>query len=344
MSQPRKSTLILVAERAGVSIASVSRVLNGLPASPELAERVRRAADELGYIPDATARSLKAGKTFQIALAVADLGNPVYVSMMRAVTEVVGRSGYRLVLSSTGNDPANQIELLESMGRGYVDGLILIPLRVTDELLARIRSSRVPIVVIGSIPADVEIDSVRADSATGVSIAVNHLYDQGRRRIAFVNGPVDTVPGAARLAGFLGSIDALGLPSSAELQVEAEDFTYRPGQLASERLFDQATPDAVVCANDLLAVAAIKVATQRGLRVPEDVAIIGMDDTEVAELSNPSLSSVDLGSATRAREAAELLISRLADPSLPARRQVVAPSLTIRESTAALFSSTEGAS
>ncbi len=334
MDATSRSTVVLVAEHAGVSVASVSRVLNGLPASPAMEQRVRQAAAELGYVPDATARSLKVGKTFQIALAVADVGNPVYVSMMRAVAEVVGRSGYRLVLSSTGNDPRDQVELLTSLNRGYADGLILSPLRVTDEILDHLRRSRLPIVVIGSLPEDVEIDNVRVDSAIGVELAMRHLYELGRRRIAFINGPVDTVPGAARLNGFLRSVKSLGLPSSAELQLEADDFTYQPGQVAARKLFSQASPDAIVCANDLLAVAAIKVATQRGLAVPGDVAIVGMDNTEVAELSNPSLTSVELGSTQRAREAAELLVSRLADPSLPARRAVVAPSLIVRESTA----------
>ncbi len=332
-SNGSRSTVVLVAEHAGVSVASVSRVLNGLPASPAMEQRVRQAAAELGYVPDATARSLKVGKTFQIALAVADVGNPVYVSMMRAVAEVVGRSGYRLVLSSTGNDPRDQVELLASLNRGYADGLILSPLRVTDEILDHLRRSRLPIVVIGSLPEDVAIDNVRVDSAIGVELAMRHLHELGRRRIAFINGPVDTVPGAARLNGFLRSLKSLGLPSSAELQLEADDFTYQPGQAAAQKLFSQASPDAILCANDLLAVAAIKVATQRGLAVPRDVAIVGMDNTEVAELSNPSLTSVELGSAQRAREAAELLVSRLADPTLPARRAVVAPSLIVREST-----------
>ena len=117
-TEPKRSTLVLVAERAGVSIASVSRVLNGQPASPQLAERVRRAADELGYVPDASARTLKTGRTDQLALAVADLGNPVYVKMMHEVARVAAKNGYRLVLSSTGSDPADQIELLGSLNRG----------------------------------------------------------------------------------------------------------------------------------------------------------------------------------------------------------------------------------
>jgi len=332
MAQRRRSTLVAVAERAGVSIASVSRVLNDLPASPEVAERVRRAAEELGYVPDATARSLKAGRTDQIALAVADVGNPVYVTMMRAVTEALGGTDYRLVLSSTGNDPAAQIDLLASLNQGYADGLILIPLRVTDELLDAVRRSRLPIVVIGSLPEDAGTDNVRADSTAGMGLAVEHLVATGRRRIAFLNGPRDTVPGEARRRGFDDASARLGVEVAGH--AEAEDFTHQAGLApARELLAAETAPEAIVCANDLLALAAIKAVRETGRRVPEDVAVVGMDDSDIAELSDPALTSVDLGAAERARVAAELLLDRLRERDLPARRVVVEPSLHAREST-----------
>jgi LacI family transcriptional regulator len=332
MTQGKKSTLALVAERAGVSTASVSRVLNGLPASERVTERVRAAAEELGYVPDATARSLKVGRTEQIALAVADVGNPVYVAMMREVSRVVARAGFRLVLSSTGSDPRDQIDLLVGLNRGFADGLILSPLRVPEALGAQLRASRFPIVIIGSLPPGVELDNVRADSVAGMALAVDHLAAHGRERVAFVNGPVDTVPGAARLNGYLSAMTARGLHLNADAQVDAKDFTYKAGLKAADRLLDQCTPDALVCANDLLAIAAMKVAGERGLRVPDDLAIVGMDDTDIAELANPSITSVDLGAAKRARTAAKLLLRRLDKPEAPVRQVVIEPTLTVRAS------------
>lgn len=332
MQDARKSTLVLVAERAGVSTASVSRVLNGLPTSERVAVRVREAASALGYVPDSTARSLKAGRTEQIALAVADVGNPVYVAMMHEVQRVVTTAGYRLILSSTGSDPRDEIRLLDSLDRGYADGLVMSPLRVTDELVARLRTSRLPMVIIGSLPDGVDLDNVRADSARGMSLAVRHLVKQGRQHIAFINGPVDTVPGAARLGGYLRAMGKRGLPLNADMQVSAEDFTFRDGLIAAETLLRQASPDAIVCANDLLAVAAQKVVGSSGLKVPDDIAIVGMDDTDTAELANPSLTSVDLGSVKRARAAAKLLLRRLADPSAPVKQVVIEPKLRVRES------------
>lgn len=332
MGGRRRTTVVMVAERAGVSIASVSRVLNGLPTTTAVRDRVLTAAAELDYVPDAVARSLKVGRTEQIALAVADVGNPVYVTMMHAITGVLAGAGYRLVISSTGADPDDQLAMLASLNRGYSDGLILIPLRISDELIDAIVASRQPVVVIGSLPPAVEIDNVRADSPAGVGLALEHLAAGGRRRIAFVNGPVDTVPGAARLSGFLEHTADLDLPTAADLQVEAADFTYAAGRPAVETLLAQATPDAIVCANDLLAVAALNVLRSRHVAVPGDVAVVGMDDTETCELTSPALTSVNLGSATRAATAAELLLDRLADRDLPARRVTVEPSLTVRES------------
>lgn len=330
MADTKKSTLVLVAELAGVSIASVSRVMNGLPASQRVTERVRAAAAELGYVPDATARSLKVGRTEQIALAVADVGNPVYVSMMREISRVVTKGGYRLVLSSTGSDPKDQIDLLVSLNRGFADGLIMSPLRTPEELGTQLKSSRFPIVIIGSVPPGVELDNVRADSVAGMALAVDHLAGQGRERIAFLNGPVDTVPGAARLNGYRRALAARNLPDNA--QTTAKDFTYRAGLEAAAMLLELSTPDAIVCANDLLAIAALNVATRRGLEIPDDIAIVGMDDTDIADLANPAITSVDLGATKRAREAARLLLRRLDKPDAPVRQIVIEPTLTVRGS------------
>jgi LacI family transcriptional regulator len=258
----------------------------------------------------------------------------VYVSMMHSIADVLGTAGLRLVISSNGADPDDQLGLLGNLNRGYCDGLILSPLRITSELLDALTATRQPLVVIGSLPPHIEIDNVRADSATGVGLALDHLAEHGRRHVAFVNGPIDTVPGAARLRGFVEHSARLGLPTSAELQVECADFTYSAALPAIETLLAQAAPDAIMCANDLIAVAAINVLRRRGLAVPGDVAVVGMDNTEIAELVNPTLTSVDLGAARRAATAAELLLDRLADGDgdVPARRITVEPSLTIRES------------
>ncbi len=325
-------TLVQVAAAAGVSVASASRALSGASASPRMVEAVRRAAAELGYLPDAAARSLKVRRTEQLAFAVADLGNPVYVAMMRAIEGVVRAAGYRLVVSATGADPEVEIEVIRGINRGYADGLIVSPIRITDEVITEIERARVPVVVIGTLPRRAEIDNVRTNSARGVGHAVTHLIDGGRTAIGFVNGPADTVPGAARAKGFRRAMDAAGIAVAAEQAVEAADFTHDAGDKSTAALLEHFRPDALICANDLLAIGAMRALRRAGLRVPRDVAVVGIDDTELAELATPPLTSVSLGSEERGRIAATMLLDRLADRDRPTQRASVAPKLVVRSS------------
>ncbi|HEY0619120.1 MAG TPA: LacI family DNA-binding transcriptional regulator [Kribbella sp.] len=328
MSRP---TIAGVARAAGVSVASVSRVLNGLPATEEMVERVQRVVEDLGYVPDSRARSLKVGRTFQLTLAVADVGNPVYVTMMRAVEEVVSAAGYRLVVTTTGPEVVDEVALVRGMARGYADGLVISPLRVDDDLIKSIRECDVPVVVAGNVPAKAGVDTVRANSPKGMALAVEHLLAKGRDRIAFVNGPVDTVPGAARAKGFADATKHYNLKAAGA--IEAADFTFAAGRAAGKQLFKKSRPSAVICANDLLAVGVMHELAAYGLQVPADVAVIGMDDSELAEQSFPPLTSVNLGSAERGRRAAELLLARIEDDTRTPRRIVVQPTLSVRRST-----------
>ncbi|MEV4472496.1 LacI family DNA-binding transcriptional regulator [Nonomuraea sp. NPDC049504] len=327
-------TITTIAERAGVSIASVSRVLNGLPTRQETVRKVMAAADELGYVRNAVARSLKSRRTHQIAFAMADVGNPAYLAMLREIQPVLKAAGYRLVLHSTDAVVADEIDVLHSLGERYVDGLIMSPLRVTDTHLQMLATARAPVVIIGSVPDGTRVDNVRADSRTGVRLAVDHLYALGRRRIAMVNGPLDTVPGAARGAAYREALTDLGLPYDENL-VQIGDFYREEGRRAVAELLDRAPEiDALMCANDLIALGALDVLRAKGRRVPEDVAVVGMDDTNLAAASWPSLTSVSLGSAERGKAAAELLLERLQGDDGGPKRVTVAPRLAIRASTA----------
>ncbi len=326
-----RPTVHTVAALAGVSIASASRVLNGLGASPETVRKVRAAAAEVGYVPNAIARSLQSQRTDLIAFAVEDIGNPVYVEMMRAIEAVVAESGRQLVVHATGGNVASETALLRRLAHRYVDGMIISPIRVTDAHVAAISDSPAPVVVIGQLPDAVPVDNVRTDSRTGVAMAVEHLAAQGRKRIGLINGPLDTVPGAARDAGFRAALAAHGMTIDEDL-IEIGEFQYAAGRAAAERMLSRAVPDALFCANDLIAVGALHALLVAGLRVPQDVALVGMDDTELGRMSFPQISSVSLGSAARGGMAARLLLERIKDPALPARREQVAPHLVIRAS------------
>ncbi|NUR86621.1 MAG: LacI family DNA-binding transcriptional regulator [Nonomuraea sp.] len=326
-------TINTIAERAGVSIASVSRVLNGLPTREETVRKVMTAAEELGYVRNAVARSLKSRRTHQVAFAMADIGNPAYLAMLRQIQPVLKAAGYRLVLHSTDAVAADEIDVLHSLGERYVDGLIMSPLRVTETHLEMLAAARAPVVIIGSVPDGTRVDNVRADSRTGVRQAIDHLHALGRRRIALVNGPLDTVPGAARGAAYWEALDALGLPYD-ETLVEIGDFYRAEGARAVARLLERAGDvDALLCANDLIALGALDVLRAAGRRVPQDVAVVGMDDTDLAAASWPSLTSVSLGSAERGKAAAELMLDRLQNGDRDPRVVTVPPRLVVRAST-----------
>ncbi|MEP6796508.1 MAG: LacI family DNA-binding transcriptional regulator [Lapillicoccus sp.] len=330
----RRPTVVEVAERAGVSIASVSRVLNGKSARPDTADRVRAAVAELGYVPDATGRALKLGSTLQVAFAVDDVGNPVYTEMMQGVEEGLAGSGGRLLVASTGHDPSDLLALVDSLSRGYADALIISPLRRSPELVAALVALPVPVVVIGQVGEGVPLDIVRTDSRRGVVMAHTHLVETGRRRIVFVNGPTDTAPGQARLEGFEEACAATGLVGET---VQVDGFTVAAGEAAwaeVDALGRRHRPDAVIAANDLLAFGVMRGALNAGRLVPRQLAVVGIDDTQFARVFSPSLTSVSLGARQRGRIAAGLLLDRIATPGIAFRTALVAPRLVVRESSA----------
>ncbi|PKV97730.1 LacI family transcriptional regulator [Amycolatopsis echigonensis] len=329
-----RATLIQVAERAGVSLASTSRALHGTGASKAMVERVRAAAAELGYSADAIGRSLRLKKTSQIAFAVADIGNPVYVEIMRGIHEVLAPHGYRVVVMSTGDTATSTAELIHSLHGGFVDGMIVIPLRTDDELIEQIGQAPVPVVVIGRAMSDRGISSVSTDSAAGIGAAVRHVVSLGRRRIGFLNGPLDTTPGSSRQRGFDEAVSAKDFSAEGTDVEVAADFTVAAGIEAARKLLDRPhRPDAIVAANDLLAIGAVRAARERGLSVPRDVAVTGMDDTELGQVFLPRLTSVSLGSAERGRAAARLMLGLTEDADAPAQQISVGTELFVREST-----------
>lgn len=367
----RPPTIETIAEHAGVSIASVSRVLNGHGGRPDTVRRVLHAAEELGYVANAVARSLKGGRTRQLTFAMQDIGNPVYVAMVREIQAATKPLGYRLLLHSTDADAAEEVDVVRGLADRTSDGLILCPIRITPAHLRALEAAAGPVVVIGSLPSDAPVDSVRTDSVAGAELAVRHLRTQGRRRIAFVNGPRDTVPGHHRDQGYRRGLAAGGLTLDGAL-TETTAFDVEAGAQAVHRLLDrhrgEDAPDAVLGANDQLALGATHALHSRGLRIPQDVAVVGMDDSELARVCWPPLTSVDLGSARRGRIAVRMLLERLghgeeADswehrggsppdgaaepdgvatpayaapaprPSAPTRQETVVPRLVVRAST-----------
>uniref|UniRef100_UPI003F497C26 LacI family DNA-binding transcriptional regulator n=1 Tax=Paenarthrobacter ureafaciens TaxID=37931 RepID=UPI003F497C26 len=332
-----KPTLHEVAAAAGVSQASASRALTGRSASPDMVRKVRRAAKSIGYLPDATARALRLGGRRQVVFGVADIGNPNYVQMLRAIEEELDETA-NVSVTALGRRENQSLELLRMISMGAGDGLIITPIQVTRALRQAIRESVVPIVVIGRLEPGLEVDNVFVDSSEAVQMAVDHLVEAGRSHIGMIHGPENTNPGKVRRAGFHTAMARHELSRVAVREVTATDFTHAAGVEAATRLLSAVKAegeqlDAIVCVNDLVAIGALHAADQFGLKVPEDVAVTGIDDTDLASLYKPSLTSVSLHSDERGRVAAQMLRDRFEDPSRPPRKEAVQPTLKIRSST-----------
>lgn len=328
-------TITTVARLANVSVASASRVLNGIRTSPDTYDAVTRAAEAIGYVPNAAARSLRSRRTGQIAFAMPDVGNPVYTAMVASIQEVAAAGGLRLLLHSTGANALDEISIVRDLKHRFVDGLILASITLSADHAEELAHAACPVVVIGRPARETPVDTVRARSRKGAADAVRHLHAAGRRRIALLNGPEHTDPGTSRRLGYLDGLRSRGVRRDDRLIEVASDFMTEPGRVAAERLLERVRPDAIFCANDLLAAGALAALHSRGLDIPGDVALVGVDNSAICDVMWPTLTSVDLGSAERARVAAELLVDRIESPELEPRLVVVEPRLVVRASSGA---------
>ena len=324
-------TITTVARLANVSVASASRVLNGIRTTPDVLERVLGAAEQVGYVPNAAARSLRSRRTGQIAFAMPDVANPVYTAMVDSIQEIASARGWRLMLHSTGADVEDELAIVRDLKRRFVDGLILVSLRMTEAQAGELDGAAAPVVVIGR-STGAKVDTVRAKSRRGAAEAVRHLHSAGRRRIGFLNGPRGTVPAGPRRLGYLDGLRACGLERDDSLVEEALDYAVEPGRAAAERLLERTLPDAIFCASDVIAIGALTALRDAGLDIPGDVAVVGMDNTYLCDVTWPPLTSIDLGAAERARLAAELLLNRIERPNRKPRAVDVEPRLVVRKS------------
>jgi len=327
-----KVTLFAVAERAGVSIATVSRVVNGLTTNGPTKERIRRAIDELGYEPNSAARALKVNASEQICLALPDLNNPVYQAMTRGVQRGFKLSKYRLMLSPSLLTTEEVILQLKSLGRNYADGVILSSLVFDEEIEKILSTLRIPVVLVGGAINRPKFDNIRVDSERGVGMAVDYFFSAGRKKILFLNGPWITNPAKRRKEGFLESMKSHQIMNPENYIANAKAFNPNAAEEVLSGIKKLNQFSAILCANDLLAAGAIKFLSKRKMKVPDDIAVIGIDNTDLAELLTPTLTSVDFKAEYRGELAAKYLLERLENPNLPIKKTIIEPELIIRES------------
>jgi DNA-binding LacI/PurR family transcriptional regulator len=324
-----------VAARAGVSVKTVSNVVNGYQhVRPDTRARVEQAIADLNYRPNLSARNLRKGRTGVIALAVPELDIPYFAELARHVVNAAAEHGWTVLIDQTGGGPEQERKAASGNGDHLIDGLIFSPLALTAEDLVGLDG--MPMVLLGERVDHAPADHVMVDNVAAAREITAHLIGLGRRRIAAV-GSQRTPEGASarlRLAGYTEALADAGLGYDARLVAPAPAWHRADGAAAMRHLLATGVrPDAVFCFNDTLALGALRALHEAGLRVPADVAVAGFDDIEDGRFSIPTLSTVAPDKERIARLAVELLAGRLAgDRDAPPRELVAPHRLALRES------------
>lgn len=330
-------TLHDVAQRAGVSIKTVSNVVNGYAhVSAATRAKVTQAVEELGYRPNLSARNMRGGRSGIIALAVPELGAPYFAELAGSVIKAADRKGYIVLIDQTEGKADRERLVCQGIRSQLIDGLIFSPLALDSAELSE-RTDSIPMVLLGERITGT-VDHVIIDNVTAARQAVQHLADIGRTRIAAIGAQRSRVGQTThlRLAGYREGLAEAGLPYRPDLVAETQSLDRHHGAAAMARLLDAGTrPDAVFAFNDVIAIGVLRCCYDRGLRVPEDIAVIGFDDLEEGRYTAPSLSTISPDKDFIGRVAVDLLTSRLSASVVgDGPREVTAPHrLEVREST-----------
>jgi DNA-binding LacI/PurR family transcriptional regulator len=308
-------TLKDVAALAGVSIKTVSNVVNGYGfVKPENRRRVEEALQATGYRPNIGARNLRRGRTGFIAMVVPELGVPYFGELAGLVITAAARHDWNVLIEQTQGARDRERDALSTLGPHLVDGAILSPEALTEEDLG-VLDPGVPFVLLGEHSVHAGADHVAIDNVAAARAAVAHLAGLGRRRIAAIGANPARGTAALRLAGYREALAEAGLDFHEELVASAPKYHRREGALAMAALLElPEPPDAVFCFNDLLAIGALRTAADRGMWVPEDLAVVGFDNIEESAYANPRLSTIAPDKQAIAEAAVELLHRRFAEP------------------------------
>jgi len=329
-----------VAALAGVSPRTVSNVARGYAyVSPETRERVQRAIDELKYRPNASARSLRKGQTGIIALAVPEIAAPYFAELGNLVQQHAHRRGVTLLIDQTGASREHELLVLDGYRDHLIDGLILSPMAITVDDL-KTQALDIPVVLLGERIHDGGLLHVGIDNVAAARTATAHLIECGRSRVAAIGWDLTTHnvgPAIRRMEGYLLALAEAGLEADPALSIATGGWSLASGYAAVRGLIERATRvDGLFCFNDVLALAAIRAITDHGLRVPDDIAVVGWDDINEAAYSTPSLTSISPDKPAIATMAVDGLMARVAGEAVGASEITCEYRLVVRESTTTL--------
>ena len=329
----RRPTIIDVAQKAGVSKTTVSRVVtgDGSRVRDQTRQRVQKAIEELGYTHNAVASSLRTDRTNIIMLAIPDITNPFWPAVARGVQDVMEVGGYAVVFANSDWDAQREKTFLSMARRSRFDAVLINPVRVSNDEL---KSTHLTTVVIGSHEDYPDFDSVGSDSHGGTQMALEHLYKLGHRRIGLIRGWRQSRPGHSRLRGFEDYFQSQGMEVDDSLVVQVP-FDERGGRQGLQQLLTlPQPPTAVLAANDILAIGALQAVHEAEMQIPEHLSIIGMDDIPAASATTPPLTTVAKPQYEMGRQAAKYLLDHLwGKPISTPRRHLFSCELQTRGST-----------
>jgi LacI family transcriptional regulator len=297
-----------VAKRAGVSIATVSRAVNRIPTvNAELAKRVWRAIDEVGYLPNTQARALVSGRSRMLGLIVSEITNPFFPELVQEFENLAVEQGYEVLIGSTNYESARTESLIRRMLQRNVDGVAVMTFGIEEELVQKLVEREFPLVFVDAGPNLRNIRTIKVDYGEGIRQAVQHLAALGHRRIAFITGPLRLRSAVARRDAFLKSMAELGLTVPQEHIVEGS-HTMEGGMTAMDELTSLAElPTAVMCSNDMTAIGVLHALYRTTHLVPEEISVVGFDDIHLAQFMLPPLTTVQMSCKALAAAAVEAL-------------------------------------
>jgi LacI family transcriptional regulator len=330
---PNRITMADVAREAGVSLMTVSRVINNkVDVSPTTRQRVLEVVERLGYRPSGVARGLATKRTGTLGLVVPDVANPFFSEVARSAEHVAYAEGYNVFLCNTEEDIQRELTVLQSLEEKRVDGVVLCSSRLDDGELREVLAHHSAVVLLNRRLDEDGVGIVLADDATGGRVAVQHLLQAGHRAVGFLAGPSASHSGRQRANGYRAALDAAGLPYNSAWVRHCSPMVEGGQETAHELLTDHPGLTALFCYNDLVAVGALQACADLGRRVPDDLAIVGFDDIPLAALVTPPLTTCHVPRYELGAQAMRLLLDRIAGCPDVCVEIILQPELIVRAS------------
>jgi len=326
-------TLKMVAEKAGVSVNTASRAINNKPdINEKTKKRILKVAQELGYIRNAAAVALRTKKTRTIGVVIADNRNPFYAEVLNGIEEASRKKDYHIILANTQRDYKKEEEAINLLLAKRVDGLLITPVQDRDDDIKNLIDANIPFVIVGRDFENIEVEAVYNDEVKGGFLATEYLIKKGHKRIALVDGFLYKSPARGRLEGYKKALKKYGIPLDDDL-LSVGDIDVKDGYKRTNQLFEKELDfTAIFAYNDMMAFGAMQAIQEKGLRIPQDIGLVGYDDIPFSSLISPALSTIRLKKQELGTESVKLLLSRINGNRKMTKKVMLGVELQIRES------------